>query len=251
MSTCPVFLINLDRSPDRLAAMSEQLDRLGLDWTRVPAVDSASFGPLPWPDFDHEAFDRNLGKAPNPGELGCYLSHVKAMRTMLAGGADTALILEDDAVLGADFPALLADLLARRAEWDMVKLSGFHDGLPKTNAVLATGHRLVSFLASSRSSAAYLLTREAAEKYLARLLPMSVPYDHAFDQAWVYGLRVRGVQPYPVRIGSFRSLIEPTSMGGKKPWHRRSTVLSYRLGVVTRRILHHLVTDRAWMSSRD
>ena len=38
--TLPVFVINLDRRPDRWAAMSTQLDRLGIGAVRIPAVDA-------------------------------------------------------------------------------------------------------------------------------------------------------------------------------------------------------------------
>jgi glycosyl transferase, family 25 len=34
-----VYVINLDRRPDRLAEISQRLDALGLTFTRVPAVD--------------------------------------------------------------------------------------------------------------------------------------------------------------------------------------------------------------------
>ena len=36
----PVFVINLDRRPDRWKAMSAQLDRLGIPAERIPAVDA-------------------------------------------------------------------------------------------------------------------------------------------------------------------------------------------------------------------
>lgn len=38
MAQTPIFLINLDRSPDRLAFMQEQAERLGLKLERISAV---------------------------------------------------------------------------------------------------------------------------------------------------------------------------------------------------------------------
>src|SRR5262245_47643789 len=46
------FVINLDRSPNRLALVREQLTCLGLAWERVPAVDGSTFS-LP----DHRVVD--------------------------------------------------------------------------------------------------------------------------------------------------------------------------------------------------
>lgn len=248
MPACRVYLINLDRSPDRLAPVAGQLTTFGFDWVRIRAVDGKTLGPPPWPDFDERGFDRVLGKAPNANELGCYFSHIAAMRAFLADGGDAAIILEDDARLTEQLPHIVDDLLARRDEWDLVKLAGFHRGLPTTMRALPGGHRLVTFLSQHRGSAGYMLTRRAAECYVANLLPMNLPYDHALEKAWRFGIRMRGVLPHPILDGGYQSTI---GLGrGKKPWHRRGSVLAYRLGNEFRRAFHYLFTDNAWMSIR-
>ena len=73
------YVINLARSPARLAVAAEMLGRLSMPWCRVEAVDGAQFGPLPWRDFDDLTYRFLWGKFPHPNEFGCYLSHVRAL----------------------------------------------------------------------------------------------------------------------------------------------------------------------------
>lgn len=40
-----------------------------------------------------------------------------------------------------------------------------------------------------------MINRTAAQRYVQQLLPMQLPYDHAYDRGWVYGLKVRRVFP--------------------------------------------------------
>ena len=243
------YLINLDRSPERLAAMTARLAALGLPWVRVAAVDGRLFGPLPWPGYDHRAYDRNWGKAHHPNEVGCYLSHVRALEAFLADTASFGLILEDDCVFDEDLPAVLDQLAGRAAGWDVVKLAGYHSGMPALVERLRNGRRLVVFLQRQTGSAAYLVNRSAAAAYLARLLPMSVPYDHAFDQVWRFGLLLRGVLPLPVHPVRGESAIGyGQGLGDKKPWYRRGSVLVYRARTETRRVLHYLFTDTRWLT---
>ena len=88
----PVYVINLDRRPDRLASISENLQKIGVPWERVPAIDGMNLQGTKWLD---------------QSSLACSLSHRKAMRTLLDSPHPAALILEDDAEAGGDAPALL------------------------------------------------------------------------------------------------------------------------------------------------
>jgi glycosyl transferase family 25 len=108
-----VFLINLDRSADRLALMAGDLDRLGLAWERLVGVDGATLA-LPDARIDEAAFRRRHHAVLRRGEIGCYLSHHAALLRFLASDANAGLILEDDVALGHDLPEVLAALSACR-----------------------------------------------------------------------------------------------------------------------------------------
>jgi len=200
MGAVQTWVINLDRAPDRLARVCEQLERLRLPWQRLPAVDARALTPTQRALLDEPAFHRRHGMTPLPGELGCYLSHVEAMRRFLASDAQAALVLEDDIRLHDTVPAVLAALMRCPGRWDVVKLSAVHSGTPVPVADLGDGHALAVMLSKCTAASAYLLNRRAAQAYLrphGGLLPMTLPFDHEFDRAWRYGLKLRLVTPVP------------------------------------------------------
>jgi glycosyl transferase family 25 len=243
------WVINLDRAPERLARIRSQLDALGLPFTRLAAVDARALSPVQRAELDEAAYQRKHGMTPVLGELGCYLSHVAVMRAFLASPARFALVLEDDVLLQPTLPAVLQGLAAHAGRWDMVKLSAVHSGTPVPVLQLAPGHALAVMLSRCTGSSAYAINRRAAEAYLRGqvgngdgLLPMSLPYDHVFDQGWRFGLKVRLATPTPCghdeHIAS--TIVTPPGMTRKFHWTRRLPAFGYRLGNETRRLLYGL-----------
>ena len=192
-----IYVINLDRDAERMASIRANLEALGLPFERLPAVmgkDVPEWEKL----VDLPAYAwRNRLDTPRAGEVGCYLSHLKAMETFLRTDAPWCVILEDDVeVLPACAEVLRS--LAGKDDWDLVKLFNFHSGMPVTKRALAGGHRLVAHLTRTTSSAAYVVNRRAAETLLKSMRPISEQVDHALDRPWETGLRTRGIRPMPV-----------------------------------------------------
>ena len=242
MNRLQTWVINLDRAPDRLARITMQLERLGLPFTRVPAVDAHALTPEQRGALDEAAYRRKHGMTPVLGELGCYLSHMQAMRLFLASSAGFALVLEDDALLNDSLPAVLQGLMQQAERWDVAKLSAVHSGTPVPCAEVASGHQLAVMLSRCTGSSAYLMNRHAAQSYLQGLLPMSLPYDHVFDQGWRFGLKFRLVTPTPCghdeQIAS--SIVAPSGVSRKFHWTKRLRAYTYRLGNEARRLAHGL-----------
>lgn len=91
-----VYLINLDRSADRLSAMSRSF--IGQrNFKRVPATDGRSISNLAVLGYDREQNRRAYGRLMTSGEIGCYHSHLCAAQTFLTTSAPYCVILEDDA----------------------------------------------------------------------------------------------------------------------------------------------------------
>ncbi len=242
------WVINLDRAPDRLARVRAQLDALGLPWTRLPAVDARALTTEQAAALDEPAYRRKHGMTPSLGELGCYLSHIEVMRALLASPFEFALILEDDVLLHETLPSVLQGLLACSARWDVVKLSAVHSGTPVPYLQVAPGHSLAVMLSRCTGSSAYVLNRGAADAYIAGLLPMSLPYDHVFDQGWRFGLKYRLVTPTP--CGHDQEIASTIVAGPNRkfPKWRRLSTYAYRLGNELRRArygLTHALLEKA------
>jgi glycosyl transferase family 25 len=240
-------VINLDRAPERLARVRAQLQQLQLPFTRLAAVDARALTPEQRAALDEPAYRRKHGMSPVPGELGCYLSHVEAMRSFLASDAAFALVLEDDVLLKPSLPAVLQGLMQHAERWDMVKLSAVHRGTPMPYLEVAPGHQLAVMLSRCTAASAYVVNRRAATAYLRApdgLLPMQLPYDHVYDQGWRFGLKVRLVTPTPCghdeQIASTIGATSATNASRKFHWTRRLPTYLYRLGNEFRRLAYGL-----------
>ena len=194
-----LYVINLDRDLERLEAVRKNFASQGLSFERVPGIVGKE---LPdWRGYvDMPAYARhNRQETPRPGEIGCYLSHLKAMETFLRSEAAWCVIFEDDAEVLPGFVEVLR-ALGERTDWDMVKLFNFHSGLPVRKGRLTATHDLVVHLTRTTSAAAYAVNRRAAKRLLESMLPMVEQLDHAHDRPWETGLRIRGVRPMPVML---------------------------------------------------
>ena len=239
------WVINLDKDVERLQRITQQLGPTGLAWTRISAVYGRD---LPEADrqrlLDSAAYRRKHGMEPALGELGCYLSHVAVMRALLASSHRYALVLEDDVLLTPALLPVLQGLLRHAGRWDMVKLSQVHSGSPQPCLELAPGHRLAVMLSRCTGSSAYIVNRKAAQAYVAEpggLLPMSLPYDHVFDQGWTFGLQVRMVTPTPcIHDEEIATTITTGGASRKFPGWQRLPAHAYRLGNELKRVRYGL-----------
>ena len=194
-----ILVVNLDRDTARMETVARSLSGLGLAFERVPAVLGKELAD-PGSYVDTKGYPcHNHADSPRPGEIGCYLSHIKAMRRLLETDSPCALILEDDVELMPGAKECL-EALAVRDDWDMVKLFCFHGGTPVRVAEVAPGRHLCVHLTRTTSTAAYMVNRRAAERLVATLLPMREQIDHAHDRPWETGLRIRGLRPMVARL---------------------------------------------------
>jgi glycosyl transferase, family 25 len=190
------YVINLDRATARWEHIRCVFEDTPFRVERVAAVDGASIR-LPIPEFDERRFRRCHGRGTNVFEVACYLSHLKAMRQFLGTGDSHALICEDDLHPGDQLGELLESLMVTAAHWNVARLSGLAEGTPFPVAPLGGGYVLNVQLGRLKGCGAYLVDRKSARAFVGGLLPMWLPWDHAADREWVFGLRAVSVSPFP------------------------------------------------------
>src|SRR3569833_1003974 len=173
-----IYLINLERRPDRLAAMTARAEGLGAALERVEAVDASTLEPA----TVNRWFENGgpLGEIPR-GDKACLLSHRLAWQKFMASSDSHAVFLEDDVLLSPQAGALLADENWIPAGARVVKLE--HYG-PKGQRVLLTdlgitkdGFQTGRMLSRHTGAAAYILSRAAAELLLSQTR-FALPVDH-------------------------------------------------------------------------
>ncbi len=254
--TLPVFVINLDRRRDRRAAMSAQLDRLGIGAERIPAVDARLLA-------TQEEWEQGTSNGPpgsdlSLGEVACVWSHRKALRAFLDTGEHAALILEDDAELAPDTPSLLEsvdwwppDARVIRVETGIIS--------PKRRFLLwhasaetPSGRTVHRFERWAPGSAAYLINREAAGFVLPHFDNPAMPMDTLlFDHR--RSRLARELQALQIVPGAARQTQdgETSDLAGWRPrgprrpkWGKHNKSLPYKVRLITLRCIGKVKKQR-------
>ena len=203
---CICYVINLDRSPDRLQVMSERLATAGIAFERVPAVDGMA---LTEATFQEQTQENRYYKPLRRGEVGCQLSHLETMQRFIASGRKYALILEDDVSVFEGLSELLGKALTlrerstdARLNWDVLKLAKSRRRLIDL-AALDADHRLVEYGPSVPiTTAAAVWTREGALRWVQRYRGAARPIDCDLQHPWEFDLCIRSIHPPPVSAGT-------------------------------------------------
>ena len=225
------FIINLETAADRWAAIAQRFAATRIPVVRVPAVNGNTLE-LPIPEFHEKYFRLRHGRATNPREIGCYLSHVAALRAFLETGDAHGLICEDDIIPGPEFDDAIESALIHARHWNVLRVTGLGTGKPLTIRQLSGGFRLCISLGRVKGAGAYVVDRAAAKAFVERLLPMWLPFDHAVDREWHFGLRAAYILPFPCSQtdAGFRSSIQTGKTGKKRSRRRWLTTYPYQAG---------------------
>jgi len=146
----PLYVINLERDADRWESVLQETANSFFNTNRVDAINASH---LPEHDFV------------SSGVHAAWLSHLKAMSTFLASGAELALIAEDD------FHVTNIHELSNRLEnlkgfeWDMVQFGFLKPGVDtRIKIVIANTEGLIFQLLGSLSRLPILSTKSFATR---------------------------------------------------------------------------------------
>lgn len=164
-----VFIINLERKPERYEYVTKQLDALGItNYTRFLAVDG-----FVNPDFD--GVTETLAK--RQGLAGCASSHIKLWKHIAENKLGWCLILEDDAHFHPEYNKLF------KAYWKYV---------PKDAKIVYPGYCAspIPFEPVARAGVmcchGYMLNHIGAKYILDNMLPVNEPIDIALIQFFAH-----------------------------------------------------------------
>ncbi len=237
MNDLEVYLINLDRSKDRLFSMKQKLLKLGLEFTRISAIDGRQtlFSNN---QINEEKYSLCHGKYITATEVACYISHYNTLRKFLKSDKKYALILEDDIAFSKNFLLILKTLLKKSETWDFIKFNGAHSGGNIKYESILPNVDLVFNLFHQSKSGAYLLNKRAARAYVSKMLPMFVPVDHEYIKFWKYDLRGFSVSPFPSWEEGASSTIDYDIMyKNRKPFFKKFPTLVYKIYISLRRVI--------------
>lgn len=243
------FVINLERSKDRWNSFCSSEAYSNELFSRIEATDGSLIDERDYVDFDIAKFRGSNGRHPRPGEYGCYVSHLDAIKQFLESEHTSGVILEDDTVVEQEHIKFCNDLEQTfTTEPMLIRLCTHRKHLFETFFESPTKYKIGQcWVGPTGSACAYWINRSAAEKLLTNMKPGYLPFDAMLENAWIHD--VPTFMTYPDVIPRPQPPYSEIGQSNderyeKFPAHRRLSTYGYRLKNHIFRLLHSIKTRK-------
>lgn len=195
------FVITLEHSQERRNLISARLGELGMPFEFYPGVDGRKVDLLSHQNYSKWKRRMFFGRDLSNGEFGCILAHQAIYEHIVKENIQTALILEDDAILSDELSAVVGALTQHPENWDLVRFLGREKNyrasrkiarLPGTHSDLARPH------GTPGGAYGYLISHQAARRLLSMMGKNWLPIDTLHGVSWLTKLNTVSVIPSPV-----------------------------------------------------
>jgi glycosyl transferase family 25 len=158
------LVINLDRSPDRLAHITAEFARIGITFERIVAIDARDHPDMVLQPQDAMYAVRRLSHS----EVACMHSHRVCWSIIAQDDAPYGAVFEDDMVFSAKAGALLADSGWIPADADAIKLETFFSKtmIQRKRTSVGNGFSVFRLRKSHMGTGGYILSRQMARDLL-------------------------------------------------------------------------------------
>lgn len=248
----PIFVINLDGSDQRLTSAQDQLAQANLNFERIDAVDGRGRPATDFPTYQSTQAIRFFGRDLTSGEVGCYLSHVKAAQAVLDSGADYGLVFEDDFRATAQSWTVLSELSEilksdACAGWEMVNLGRAPRVVTRAIASISLPNDASCTVFHAYYfpviATAILWSKDGAARFVKEASSPIAPIDHMFR----FFMSERGqglaLEPAPFSFLNVASDIAQASQNDrpkpKQNWWAKKRSEVYRQTTCFRRAIYH------------
>ena len=221
-----VYVINLERRPERKAKMDACFEEVGVDYEWIKAVDGKLIneeflqenGIEMMPDFSEPYH----GRALTYGEIGCFMSHYNIWQDIVQNDYEEVIVLEDDIRFEPFFKyklrGLREELQALNLDWDLVFLG--RKILGKEEEPWVEDSTQLVRVGYTYWTLAYMLTKKGAEKLLSekplgKMVPVDeylpIMYDRHPNEEWKQHYDNRSLRAFSVHP----LLVHPTHYTGE------------------------------------
>lgn len=165
-----IYLISLEQDTQRRAELAQRFPQGYPKMQWIKAVNGKSLSAKQYFSYAQKHLKSNK-KLITPSELGCTLSHIKALKNFIITDEDHCLILEDD-VVGCDQDIILLENLVSILPENTLMLCGGQEGLSFDRYILGKeiGNNIFSIPRFSTKflsrTCCYIVDKKTAEKIL-------------------------------------------------------------------------------------
>jgi GR25 family glycosyltransferase involved in LPS biosynthesis len=190
-----LIVISLEKAKDRRIKMQNQLLDLQIDGFIMDAVDGEK--------LSLEQLNRRLhlpggyreGELFKPGELGCTLSHIKALEWAQDKNWPYVIIIEDDVILAEDFLKRIKYLMKiLPPDWDHIYLSG----IPRLGFSTPPSLQFMNLVQSifTECTSAMLINQKAYPRIISYLSCFYTTTDDSYNELIKNGLKSYTFYPF-------------------------------------------------------
>lgn len=188
-----VYLINLNRSKERLSRIDTELKKINIKYERITAVDSSSLSPeiekfVTAPNY---LYPHKLTR----GEIACFLSHRSCWMKLINSNKRWALILEDHCEFSEFAKKYLESIKWIPQQCELIQLIYSPNPVfANKQIILPDGNILLGLSCTSPVGAsAYYISREAALTAITESRTIDTPVDNFLFGPWSkYSKKVQG-----------------------------------------------------------
>ncbi len=189
-----MFLLNLDRRPDRLVHAAQQFESIKLDGVkRWTAVDANALGL------------KSMIDGISPGMVGCYKSHRDIMKYCLDNNINSYIVFEDDLIFIPGFNEFLELALPQLpADWEFAYLGCTEHNNGKPYKFI---NEFWAIPNSVWGTQCFMIRgRSAIQKIYDGLDQMQMQIDCQLSQIVLRGNGIKYYSIYPITVGQLYEL---------------------------------------------
>ncbi len=237
-----LIVINLARAKCRRQRVTEEFRKVGLNAEFHVAVDGKRLSARDYDQVDRSTPRRMGLKSQGDALIGNWLSQRQVMKEVVENGPDIVAIFEDDVELSPELPCLLTALQRDKISFDIVKLAR-----RKTEKTfipyrkLSSGHVIGRVRYHDSGTEGYVITRDAARRFLTHTPKMTWALDQAINNYWENGLNIYYLEEPVVFHGSSDDSLIEHDRKRQRQLHRKTEnqmmILCRRIPWMVRRYL--------------
>lgn len=185
-----IYLINLNRSPERLEFMQQQLQPMNIAIKRIEAIDGAQLDENILAKYRQQSKQSYLHYNPlNQGEIGCAMSWHKVWHSITNQEQKAVVALEDDVQLGDNFLTTITALLNKIDENIIIDLSG-KKGTNIVENKTINGIKLIRYQTPPVRNQGKIYGKKAVNIFLNKIQHFKAPVDTLQQMIWIHNVKI-------------------------------------------------------------